>query len=99
MSAEFAPGVRVEARGEDFLIRKVKTYQGREGSQQLLEAEGLSELVRGQRIWLDSALEDDLKVLDPKETVLRPDQETGYRRPKLYLETQIRCSNFLRSTY
>lgn len=96
MSAEFAPGVRVEARGEDFLIRKVKTYQGREGSQQLLEAEGLSELVRGQRIWLDTALEDDLKVLDPKETVLRPDQETGYRRLKLYLETQIRNAPALR---
>lgn len=86
---QFAPGARIGARGEDFLITDIK--ENFEGTY-IIDAEGISELVKGKRFIFDTSIDKDLQVLDPVNTRLVPDTDYGYRKTKLFLETQIRHS-------
>jgi SNF2 family DNA or RNA helicase len=85
----FAPGARISTRGEDFLITGIS--ENFDGSI-LLDVEGISELVKGKRFKFDTKLEKDIQVLDPANTKLVADTDYGYRRTKLFLETQLRNS-------
>jgi SNF2 family DNA or RNA helicase len=80
-------GQRISTRGEDFII--TKTDENFDGSW-LLEAEGISELVKGKRFTFDSSIDADIKPIDPHHTKLLADNDSGYRKTKLFLETQIR---------
>jgi len=82
-------GQRISTRGEDFII--TGTSVNHDGSW-LLEAEGISELVKGKRFAFDSGIDTDIKPVDPLNSVLIADTDTGYRKTKLFLETQIRTS-------
>jgi SNF2 family DNA or RNA helicase len=80
-------GQRISTRGEDFIITNSTTnYDG----SWLLEAEGISELVKGKRFTFDSNIDSDIKPIDPNHTKLLADNDSGYRKTKLFLETQIR---------
>jgi SNF2 family DNA or RNA helicase len=80
-------GQRISTRGEDFIITNSNTnYDGT----WLLEAEGISELVKGKRFTFDSNIDSDIKPIDPNQTKLIADNDSGYRKTKLFLETQIR---------
>jgi SNF2 family DNA or RNA helicase len=80
-------GQRISTRGEDFIITNSNTnYDG----SWLLEAEGISELVKGKRFTFDSNIDSDIKPIDPNHTKLIADNDSGYRKTKLFLETQIR---------
>lgn len=84
---EIVTGTRITVRDEDFLVIDVRpnydeTY--------LVEAEGISELVRGKRYIFDTKIDAEIQVLDPSNTQLVADEEMGYRKTKLYLETQVR---------
>jgi SNF2 family DNA or RNA helicase len=80
-------GQRISTRGEDFIITNSNAnYDGT----WLLEAEGISELVKGKRFTFDSNIDSDIKPIDPNHTKLIADNDSGYRRTKLFLETQIR---------
>lgn len=80
-------GQRISTRGEDFII--TKTDENFDGSW-LLEAEGISELVKGKRFTFDSNIDSDIKPINPNYTKLIADNDSGYRKTKLFLETQIR---------
>jgi SNF2 family DNA or RNA helicase len=80
-------GQRFSTRGEDFII--TKTDSNYDGSW-LIEAEGISELVKGKRFSFDSKIDSDIKPINPNHTKLIPDTDSGYRKTKLILETQIR---------
>ena len=80
-------GQRISTRGEDFIISGFSTNH--DGSW-LIDAEGMSELVRGRRFSFDSNIDTDIKPIDPKQTRLTADNETGYRKTKLFLETRIK---------
>lgn len=82
-------GQRISTRGEDFII--TGTNNNHDGSV-LIEAEGISELVKGKRFAFDSTLDTDIKPVDPNNTMLVADTDSGYRKTKLFLETQIRNS-------
>ena len=84
----FVPGTRISTRGEDFLITGVLENQ----SEYILQVEGISELVKGKRFQFDTAVDKDIQVLDPKHTQLVVDTGSGYRKTKLFLETQLRNS-------
>jgi SNF2 family DNA or RNA helicase len=89
MSITYAPGTRISTRGEDFLVTNItENFDGTV----LLDAEGISELVKGKRFTFDSKLDTDIQVLDPINTRLKADEDYGYRKTKLYLETQLRNS-------
>lgn len=86
---QFLQGNRINVRGEDFIINKVQAnYDG----SFLIDAEGLSELVKGKRFKFDSNIDKDISVIDPAQTELLADTDYGYRRTKLFLETQLRNS-------
>ncbi len=85
----FAPGARIEARGEDFLVSDVV---GNPDGSLIITAEGISELVKGQKFKFDTKIDTDIRPLDPAQTKLIPDTDSGYRRTKLFLETQLRNS-------
>lgn len=80
-------GQRISTRGEDFII--TNSVVNNDGSF-ILEAEGISELVKGKRFSFDSNLDTDIQPLDPNQTKLIADTDSGYRKTKLFLETQIR---------
>jgi len=80
-------GQRISTRGEDFLITNSNiNYDG----SWLIEAEGISELVKGKRFTFDSNIDSDIKPIDPNQTKFIADNDSGYRKTKLFLETQIR---------
>ena len=78
-------GQRISTRGEDFII--TNSNANFDGSW-LLEAEGISELVKGKRFSFDSNIDSDIKPIDPNHTKLLADNDSGYRKTKLFLETQ-----------
>jgi len=82
-------GARIGTRGEDFLVSDV--MENFDGSC-ILKAEGISELVKGKTFKFDTRVDIDIQVLDPTRTKLVPDTDFGYRRTKLFLETQLRHS-------
>jgi SNF2 family DNA or RNA helicase len=80
-------GQRISTRGEDFIITNSNAnYDG----SWLIEAEGISELVKGKRFTFDSNIDSDIKPINPNYTRLIADNDSGYRKTKLFLETQIR---------
>lgn len=82
----FTSGQRITARSEDFLINDVEAnYDG----SFILYAEGISELVKGKRFIFDTTL-DEISTVDPLNTKLVADHESGYRKTKLFIETQLR---------
>ena len=89
MNTTLAIGARIATRGEDFLVTEIK--ENFDGTL-LVDAEGISELVKGKSFKFDTRIDTDIKVLDPAKTELIPDTDYGYRRTKLFLETQLRNS-------
>ncbi len=84
--AEFAPGMRVLIRDEEWMIRKCdpnsfKTYT--------LQCVGISPLVRDKTAYFLSDLEK-ISVIDPAKTALIPDDSSRFIRSRLFLESQWR---------
>ncbi len=82
-----APGARALIRDEEWLVRRVDPSA--DGGW-LLTCDGISDLVRGQGALFLTALEDDIEVLDPAQTLLVPDTTATYNATMLYLESQRR---------
>lgn len=79
------PGIRISLRGEDFIV----TNRERD----IIDVEGISELVYGQSFKFDLRLEKNYKVIQPEQTELKADTSTHYRQTKLFLETTFRNSS------
>jgi ERCC4-related helicase len=85
----FAAGQRIALRGEDFIVTDVtRNYDG----SLLLTTEGVSELVKGKRFVFDTSIDTNIEAVNPRNTVLSPDRNTGYRKTKLFVETQLRSA-------
>ncbi|MBK6809965.1 MAG: DEAD/DEAH box helicase [Sandaracinaceae bacterium] len=84
----FAPGSRILARDEEWIVRTAR--QTRFGATSV-QVTGISELVRGHDAVFLSDL-DDLVELKPEETLLVQDPSPQYRRSRLYLESLLRQS-------
>jgi ERCC4-related helicase len=80
-----AAGIRLSLRNEDFLVTDVK--------KDIIEVEGISELVKGMRFTFDLSLEK-YDVITPESTQLVADSSNGYRKSKLFIETILRNSSF-----
>lgn len=89
MPNTFSTGQRITVRGEDFIIIDVKNNYD---DTQILETEGVSELVKSRRFIFDTNIDTDIDVVNPRNTRLLPDRDAGYRKTKLYIETQLRSS-------
>lgn len=85
----FAPGARLEVRGEEWIVRKAEqTSTGATA----LHVTGLSELVRNKDAIFLTDIDTELRVLQPEDTALVADPSPGYRRSRLYLESLLRQS-------
>lgn len=89
MQTTFSPGQRITLRGEDFIITDVKTNYD---ESQIIETEGVSELVKNRKFIFDTNIDHEIETVDPRYSKLIPDNDTGYRKTKLYLESQMRGS-------
>lgn len=83
----YSPGQRITVRGEDFMISNVLPLDNGEA---VIEARGLSELVKDQYYDFDTTLDKDIHVIDPKTVHFTPDTSTGYLLSRLYIEENIR---------
>lgn len=78
------PGIRLSLRGEDFLVTDVK--------KNIIDVEGITELVKGIKFTFDLDLED-YEVIAPENTILLADTSPNYRQVKLFIETTLRNSS------
>lgn len=86
----FSSGQRITARGEDFLITSItKNFD----ESYLLDVEGISDLVKGKRFTFDTSIDKEIRAVDPRNTQFIADNDTGYRKTKLFIETHIRNSS------
>lgn len=83
---EFAPGLRVIIRDEEWMIKKVETNSFENKS---LECIGVSPLVREKNAIFLSDLED-VKIVNPADTKLVPDKSAKFKKAKLYIESNLR---------
>lgn len=84
--SQVTAGVRITLRGEDFLVTDTKKGD-------IIEAEGISELVKGMKFSFDLKLEK-FELVSPENTQLIPDTSPNYRQTKLFIETTLRNSSF-----
>ena len=80
------PGARVVVRDAEWIVRRVDHAPG--GFQ--IVCDGVSELVRGREAIFLTALEPDIRILDPAETRLVPDTSAQFTDSILYMESQLR---------
>jgi hypothetical protein len=87
-----APGSRIIARDEEWLVRRVDlTPTGAH----LLTVTGLSPLVRNREAMLIDrveALDEPIQLIDPKTTQPTHDDSPYYRDTRLFLEALLRQS-------
>ena len=89
-SETLAPGARVEIRDAEWMIRRVDSTST--GGKSLLVT-GISEIIRGREARFLTEIEGkSLKILDPAETTLVPDDSPQFRQTRLYLESLLRQS-------
>jgi superfamily II DNA or RNA helicase len=83
----YTVGQRITTRGEDFIVSALKLNA--DGSS-IIDAQGVSELVKDRYFSFDTSLDLDVQVVNPSQTQLLADSTGNYRKTRLFLETQIR---------
>ena len=84
--AEFAPGMRVVIRDEEWMIKKIERNNL---GNQAIHCIGISPLVKDRESIFLSDLEQ-ITVVNPAEVKLVPDTSSHFRRSQLYIESQWR---------
>jgi hypothetical protein len=85
--AMFAPGLRVEIRDAEWVIKRADLTSS--GTYSLLVT-GISELVRGKEARFLTEIDRDIKPLHPEDTELVPDTSPRFAKARLYLESLLR---------
>lgn len=84
--AEYAPGMRVLIRNEEWMIRKVETNSM---GNKALYCVGISTLVRDKEaVFLEDL--DEITSMNPAEINLVPDKSSHFMKTRIYLESQWR---------
>ena len=87
----FSSGQRINVRGEEFRITRVEQNLNRE---HIIYAIGLSELVSNKHYIFDTAIDDDIFVVTPENTILVPDESPQCRSTRLLIESNIRNNDY-----
>lgn len=93
MSAKYVPGMRVEIRDEQWIIRKVELntslHPKTKKQGQTLYVQGLSKFVKDiEAIFLDNI--EEIKIIKPEETKLVFDSSPNFIKSRLYIESKLR---------
>lgn len=84
---EYAPGMRIIVRGEEWIVRKTETNSL---GNQTLEVTGISSLVKDYESKFLVDLEKNIEIVDPAKVNLVPDDSHFFMRSKLYIESHLR---------
>lgn len=87
----YTEGQRITARGEEFMVSSIKQTAG---GYCILQARGLSELVKDKTFFFDTSIDTDIRLIDPNEFRFVPDTQTGYQFTKLYIEAVMRSNAY-----
>ena len=87
----YAPGARVQVRGEEWIVRDVSPARFGFSDEVAVRVVGVSELVRDKEAIFLTEL-DDVIELRPEETKLVLDTSPRFRRSKLYISSLLRQS-------
>lgn len=85
--SNFAPGMRVIIRDEEWMIKKVETNSF---GNQTIHTVGVSTLVKDKQANFLVDLEKQIEIVDPAKTKLVADDSSFFGRSKLYIESQWR---------
>lgn len=85
-TAQLAPGVTIEVRDELWLV----THVARSTDGFRVKARGISDYVRDHEATFFTALDTDMKVIDPTDVSVSADESPNYRRTRLWLEATMR---------
>ena len=83
---DYAPGMRTIIRDEEWMIKKISTNNM---GNKTLHCVGVSTLVKDKEAIFLSDLEE-IKIVDPAEVKLVPDNSPYFRRAQLFIESQWR---------
>lgn len=84
--AEYAPGMRVLIRDEEWMVKKIETNAM---GNKALYCVGVSPLIKNREsIFLDDL--ENIIPMNPAEIVLVPDDSSRFKKTKLYIESQWR---------
>lgn len=84
--AQIAPGVTIEVRDELWLVTNVAAST--DGLR--IKARGVSDYVRDHEATFFTALDKDMKVIDPTKVTVSIDDSPNFRRARLWLEATMR---------
>ncbi|MGQ4650334.1 SNF2-related protein [Lyngbya aestuarii] len=90
MAIDIAPGARILCRDAEWLVKSVSRSSD---GDQVIEAVGVSEFLRGRRIQFLREIEEqtgDLQVLKAEETELVTDVSSGYMQSLLFIEANLK---------
>jgi SNF2 family DNA or RNA helicase len=82
-----APGARIVARDAEWLVKSTSRMPN---GFLVVNVVGVSDFIKSRSARFVKDLEDDLEVLDPKNTNLVPDNTPGYRDSLLFIEAHLR---------
>ena len=89
--ANYSSGQRISVRGEEFRITRVEHNYGKS---QIIYADGLSELVSHKHYIFDTAIDKNITVVSPNNTVLVADDTPQCRATRLHIEAYIRSNDY-----
>lgn len=85
-TTQIAPGVTIEVRDELWLVTHVATTT----DGQRVKARGVSDYVRDHEATFFTALDKNMKVIDPTKVTVSIDDSSNFRRARLWLEATMR---------
>lgn len=86
-NTEYAPGMRVIVRGEEWIVKSVETNSL---GNQTLQVVGISALVKDYESRFMVDLEKEIEIVDPAKVKLVPDDSAFFKKSKLYIESHLR---------
>ena len=87
VKVEYAPGMRIIVRGEEWIVKRVETNSL---GNQTLQVVGISNLVKDYESRFMTDLEKDIEIVDPAKVKLIPDDSAFFKKSKLYIESHLR---------
>lgn len=86
-NVEYAPGMRIIVRGEEWIVKRVETNSL---GNQTIQAVGISSLVKDYESRFMTDIEKGIEIVDPAKVKLIPDDSAFFQKSKLYIESHLR---------
>ncbi len=86
-NVEYAPGMRIIVRGEEWMVKRVETNSL---GNQTLQVVGISSLVKDYESRFMTDIEKEIEIVDPAKVKLIPDDSAFFKKSRLYIESHLR---------